>query len=1103
MVELPKFEHIKKVIILGSGGIRIGQAAEFDYSGSQALKALKEEGIKTVLVNPNVATIQTCLEMADKVYLEPVTPDIVAKVIERERPDGILLGFGGQTALNVGVKLYEEGILEKYGVEVLGSSIETIRKSEDRDLFKKCMLGAGIPVPRSEAVYSIEEALRIAKDIGYPVIVRVAYALGGAGSGVAYNPEQLERIVRKGLKVSMTHQVLIEEYLEGWKEVEYEIVRDRKDNCIAVAALENFDPMGVHTGDSIVVAPTQTLTNREYHILRSAGIRAVKALGVVGECNIQFALNPHSERYVAIEVNPRMSRSSALASKATGYPLAYIAAKLAIGYTLPELINKVTGVTIADFEPALDYVVVKMPRWDFQKFHRVKRVVGTQMKSVGEAMAIGRCFEEALQKAIRSLEIGRAGLIDERYPCELADEELERALKNPTDERVFHITEAFVRGWSVDKVYELTRIDRWFLYRIKNIVDMWKLLKRVKPEKLDRKKLKALLREAKRLGFSDQQIAQAWKVTDDYVRRLRHKLGVLPVVKQIDTMAAEWPAKTNYLYVTYGGSEDDIKFSEKKKKVLVLGAGPNRIGSSVEFDWCTMNCVWGLKEEGVEEVIVLNCNPETVSTDYDMSDKLYFDEITLERVLDIVEKENPIGVVVSVGGQTPNNLALKLAMRGVKLLGTPAESIDNAEDRAKFSALLDKLGIPQPPWESFTSIREAEKFAEKVGYPVIVRPSYVLSGAAMRVARNSQELKKYLSYSARVSPEHPVVISKFLEGAKEVEVDGVSDGEEVYIGSVIEHIEPAGVHSGDSTMIIPPQFLPREVEEKIREYARRIALTLRIKGPFNIQFMVHNGTVYVIECNLRASRTMPFVSKVTGVNLIRLASKVMLGKKLREVLPSNFKSHGVVGVKMAMFSFRRLDGADPVPSVEMVSTGEVACIARSFYEALLKAFIATEQDIPKPPFTALLIVENDEGEKCAREILRELNGVCDKLYVMYKAGDHPTRNHLPASLCYLGECTPSNDDKDSEGDSKPPLIILSPNIEEVKHKIMRGEIKLIIDPLKPGCNSSHGYELRRVAVDMGVPLLTVKETAIHLLKAFKHVNREKLPVISLNDIYFH
>ncbi|MEM2876330.1 MAG: carbamoyl-phosphate synthase (glutamine-hydrolyzing) large subunit, partial [Candidatus Bathyarchaeia archaeon] len=842
---MPRFETVDKVLVIGSGGIVIAQAAEFDYSGSQALKALREEGIETVLVNPNVATIQTSMRMADRVYLEPCTPEFVSQILMKERPDGILLGFGGQTALNVGVQLARSGVLEELDVKVLGTSIRSIEVTEDRLLFKRAMEDSGVPIPPSDAAYSVDEALEIAERVGYPVIVRTAFMLGGGGSGKAYDKGELKEIVGKALEWSIERQVLIERYLENWKEIEYEVMRDYADNTITIAALENFDPLGIHTGDSIVVAPTQTLTNEEYQLLRDASIRVIRGVEVVGECNIQFGRDPNSEDYVAIEVNPRMSRSSALASKATGYPLAYIAAKLAIGYTLPELLNKATGVTTACFEPALDYVVVKIPRWDFQKFPGpVDRHLGSMMKSVGEVMSVARSFEEALQKAVRELEIGKAGLVgnaDDDLPEPL--ERLREEIKNPTDERLFKIAKALKMGLSVDEISKLSGVDRWFIYKIKNIVDMEKRLRGLKFSE-DDESLARCIAEAKRLGFSDKQIALYLNVDEFKVRNFRKKHSIIPSFKIIDTMAAEWPSKTNYCYVTYGDNEDDVDFKTRKSKVLVLGAGCIRIGSSVEFDYCTMHTAWSMKEEGIDEVIVVNNNPETVSTDYDMSDKLYFEEITLERVLDIIDKENPMGVVVSVGGQTPNNLALPLARLGVNLLGTSAESIDTAEDRSKFSALLDELRIPQPIWSSHKSLEDALLFSKKIGYPVLVRPSYVLSGAAMRVARREEELKDYLQLATSVSQEHPVVISKFFEDAKEVEVDAVSDGKHILIGAILEHVELAGTHSGDAIMVIPPQTLPVSVTSRIEYYTRVLANKLKIKGPFNIQYIVKNGEVY-------------------------------------------------------------------------------------------------------------------------------------------------------------------------------------------------------------------------------------------------------------------
>jgi len=1082
---MPRFEWVKKVLVLGSGAIKIGEAAEFDYSGSQCLKALREEGIETVLVNPNIATIQTDPRLAGRVYLLPVTPRYVEKVIERERPDGILLGFGGQTALNCGVQLAKIGILDKYGVKVLGTSIETIERASNRELFRRTMMDAGVPVPESRSASSVEEALEVAEEIGYPVMVRVAYTLGGKGTGVAYNGRELKEIVSRALVHSLIRQVLIEEWIGHWKEVEYEVMRDYKDNCITVCNMENFDPMGVHTGDSIVVAPSQTLTNREYHILRSASIRAVRALGVVGECNIQWALHPRSEEYRAIEVNPRMSRSSALASKATGYPLAYIAAKLAIGYTLPELINKVTGITTACFEPALDYIVVKIPRWDLKKFRNADRHIGTQMKSVGEVMAIGRTFEEALQKAVRMLDIGKIGLVgnsdeDEPEPIEV----IKDCLMNPTDERLFKIVKAMKMGVSIEEIYRLSGIDPWFLYKIKNILNMEERLKKIK---LSDKGAAEVIREAKRLGFSDAQIAKYLRVSEEDVRRFRKAHGIIPVVKQIDTLAAEWPAKTNYLYLTYNGDEDDISFDNEKRKVIVLGAGVFRIGSSVEFDWSCVNTVWALKKYGIDEAIVINYNPETVSTDYDISDKLYFEEITFERVLDIYEKENPLGVIVSVGGQIPNNIALKLSGAGVRILGTSSESIDAAEDRSKFSALLDKLGIPQPKWSKLTTIDEAEKFAEEIGYPVLVRPSYVLSGEAMRVAHNREELRSYLELAARVSKEHPVVISKFIEGAKEVEVDGVSDGEDVLIGAVIEHIEQAGVHSGDAVMCIPPQTLSSDVIKKIEDYTYKIARALYIKGPFNIQFLVKNREVMVIECNLRASRSLPYVSKSRGVHLIDIAAGVFLGKSLKEIGILELPPMPYVAVKVPQFSFMRLTGADPVLGVEMVSTGEAACIGENFADALMKALESVEFTFPDGGGAALITVGGREMKDKIIPLARSLSEIGFKIYATEHTADALYKAGLKdVTVLY----------KVSETSRKPNII----------DYLVQRKIDLVInipagnpDGVSPDVLKDE-YIIRRLAVEYNVPIVTTLELASAIVKVLKYRgNNNEVIIRSLNE----
>jgi len=1030
---MPKLEGIRKVLILGSGAIKIGEAGEFDYSGAQAIKALREEGIKVVLVNPNVATIQTDEKFVDKAYFLPITPEFVKKVIEEERPDGILLTFGGQTALNCGVELYEAGVLEKYGVKVLGTNVEAIEKASNREKFREIMIKNGIPVPKSGKANSVEEAIKVAEEIGYPVMIRVAYTLGGQGSGVAYNRKDLEEIVSRGLAHSRIKQVLIEEYLGKWKEVEYEVMRDCEDNCVIVCNMENFDPMGIHTGDSIVVAPSQTLTNREYHLLRITGFKVVRALGIIGECNIQYALDPKSEEFRVIEVNPRLSRSSALASKATGYPIAYIAAKLALGYTLPELINKVTGITTACFEPSLDYVVVKIPRWDFQKFSMVSRRIGTQMKSVGEVMAIGRKFEEALQKAVRMLDIGRELTDTEELSDDL--ERIKEELEKPTDQRLFYIVKALEKGIDVEEINELTGIDKWFLYKIKGLVEVEKNLK-----KLD----KEILRKMKMLGFSDKRIGKILGIEESKIREMRKRFGIFPFVKQIDTLAAEWPARTNYLYLTYNGEEDDIEFSDKKK-VVVLGSGCYRIGSSVEFDWCCVNMAWALKNYA-EEVIMINYNPETVSTDFDVLDKLYFEELTLERVLDIVEKEKPLGVVLSVGGQIPNNLALKLRMENVRILGTDAESIDKAEDRAKFSSLLSKLRIPQPEWCKAESTEKAKEFARDVGYPVLIRPSYVLSGSAMKVAFDEKELENYLKIATKVSKESPVVVSKFIRGAKEVEVDGVCDGNNVFIGAIIEHIESAGVHSGDATMSIPALTLSEDIKRKVRTYAKNIARELRIVGPFNVQFLVKDGEVFVIECNLRASRSMPFVSKTIGINLMELAAKAIMGEEISD----GEKIIKRYGVKSPQFSFMRLDGADPLTGVEMVSTGEVACFDSTFENAFINSLIASGLSIPKPGDKILLLSSDSFMLDTARILANKGFKILTTEYV-YKT----LKNSLNVSFIK----------------------------EDIVEYLAKKEVRLMINI--PPKQDSFEYFLRRKAVEFGIPVITNFELMKRVLEVIK------------------
>ena len=1064
---MPKFNWIKKVLVLGSGAIKIGEAAEFDYSGSQCLKALREEGIETVLINPNIATIQTDPRLAGKVYLLPVTPEFVEEVIAKELPDAIMLSFGGQTALNCGVQLAQKGTLDKYGVKVLGTPIKTIEDTEDRELFRQSMLKAGVSIAKSKSASTLEDSIEVGREIGYPVIIRVAYTLGGKGSGVAHNEEELIDIVSKALGQSMISQVLIEEYLGHWKEVEYEVMRDYDDNCIIVCNMENFDPMGVHTGDSIVVAPSQTLSNREYHILRSASINAIRSLGVIGECNIQWALDKESEEIRAIEVNARLSRSSALASKATGYPIAYIAAKLCIGYTLPELQNKVTHVTTACFEPALDYLVVKYPRWDLQKFRNVDRHIGPQMKSVGEVMGIGRCFEEALQKAVRMLDIGEFGLVcnaEEDDPEPL--EKIKDVLANPTDLRLYTIVKALKQGMSIPEIYELSGVDPFFLHKIKNVIDMQNKLETISQQDSD---FLDTLREAKRIGFSDLQIGIC-RGTDQFtIRKLRKDANIVPAVKQIDTLAAEWPAKTNYLYLTYGGDEDDIQFSSVSKKVIVLGAGVFRIGSSVEFDWCGVNTIWALKKNGIQEAIMINYNPETVSTDYDMSDKLYFEELTLERILDIYDKEHPYGVIASVGGQIPNNLALKLSTAGVNLLGTTGESIDKAEDRVKFSALLDTLKIPQPEWRDLSTTKDLKTFASQVGYPVLIRPSYVLSGSAMRVAYTESELEDYLKLAAKVSRDHPAVISKFIENAKEVEVDGVYDGEDNIIGAIVEHVENAGVHSGDATMGIPALTLDSDVLRTVKDYTHKIVEALQIRGPYNIQYLVKDGVTYVIECNLRASRSMPYVSKTRGVNMIELATLAMLGKKFSDSGFVDLPEISHVGVKVPQFSFMRLSGADPVLGVEMLSTGEVACLGENFTDALSKALQSAEFKMPPQGGSVLITVGGKELKEKVVPIGRSLRNMGFKIYA--------TR-HTAEALQDAGVNSISVLRKVREKGQKPNIV----------DYLQEGKINLVINIPMPNHLATFAevledeYTIRRLAIEFNIPVVTNLQLATALTK---------------------
>ena len=1039
----------KKVLILGSGAIRIGQAGEFDYSGSQSIKALKEEGIKTVLVNPNIATIQTSDYLADKVYFLPLNAFFVEEVIKREKPDGVLLAFGGQTALNVGVELAEGGVFKKYDIEVLGTPIEAILDTEDRDLFVKKIKEINLKVPTSKAVTSVEEAVKVAEEIGYPVMCRIAYALGGLGSGAANTKKQLIELTKKAF--SFTKQILIEEYFGGWKELEYEVVRDQYDNCIVVCSMENVDPMGIHTGESIVVAPVQTLTASENFKLRAISIKVIRRLGIVGECNIQFALDPKSEDYRIIEVNARLSRSSALASKATGYPLAFIASKLALGYSLTEVKNIITGETSTCFEPALDYIVVKYPRWDLQKFRKVSLSLGSEMKSVGEVMAIARSYEEAIQKAIRMLDVGMNGLV-----CnDLEFNNLEKELREPTDKRMFAIVEAIRRKYSINKIYQLSKVNPWFLYKIRNIIEIEKKLKRCNLKTLT----SSLLKEAKEKGFSDQQIAILVKSNSPAVRKKRKKLNIVPYVKQIDTLAAEYPAKTNYLYLTYNASENDLTFKEKNQ-VIVLGGGPYRIGSSVEFDWCCVNSVATLRNLKYN-TIMINYNPETVSTDYDICDKLYFDELTFERVLDICEKENPLGVIVSMGGQIPNNLALPLHKAGIPICGTSPLDIDNAEDRHKFSQLLDRLEVDQPEWKELTSIEAAEKFADKVGYPVLIRPSYVLSGAAMSIALSKNELKKYLKKASEVGKEHPVVISKFITGAKEIEIDAVAKRGDLYCYAISEHVENAGVHSGDATMVLPPQRTYLETMRRIKTIAKKIAKSLNITGPFNIQFIAKDNDVKVIECNLRASRSFPFVSKVFKINFVDLATKVIMGKRVPHIDRSSFDLD-YVGVKAPQFSFTRLKGSDPILGVEMASTGEVACLGDDFNEAFLKSFISVGFNLPKK--TILLSTGPIDHKAEFLESTRMLDKMGYKFYATKGTADFMKANGVKAEVLYW------------------PLENKEPNTLSY---IANGKIDLVINIPKniEKEELDNDYLIRRKAVDFDVPLITNLQLAKRFVEA--------------------
>ena len=1061
---MPKNESLKKILVLGSGAIKIGEAGEFDYSGSQCLKAIHEDGLKSVLINPNIATIQTDTRFADQVYLLPVNPEYVESIIEKERPDGIMLAYGGQTALNCGVMLEESGILQKYGVNVLGTSIKGIQKTEDRQLFKDSMRESQVPILNSKTVTNFEDAKKAAKELSYPVIIRVAYTLGGRGGGIAHNEIELHEIVERGIRASIVGQVLIEEYVGHWKQIEYEVMQDYDGNNIIVCNMENILSMKAHTGDNIVVAPSQTIDNHEYHMLRSAALRATKNVGIVGECNIQYALEPNSDKYVAIEINPRLSRSSALASKATGYPLAYMSAKIGLGYNLSELVNRITQSTTACFEPSLDYIVCKHPRWDFEKFELVNRKLGPAMKSVGEVMAIGRTFEESLQKSIRMLDIGNDGLVLNRVNGKTYNEEqIENKLTFHDDHILYHVAIALKMGISVEQIYKLSTINPWFIEKIKNIVDIESKLK-------DSELGESLLWEAKKMGFSDKQIARAKDKTPDEVRDLRKKLGVLPSVKQIDTLSAEWPAVTNYLYLTYGGHSHDIEIPSDEKGIVVLGAGPYRIGSSVEFDWGTVNMVWGLQENGEKNISVVNCNPETVSTDYDICTRLYFEELTQERILDITEFENPKGIITCVGGQTANNLTLGLAEHGVNILGTSAFDVDRAENRSKFSAELDKLHIQQPRWQAFTNINEAKNFAQEVGFPVIVRPSYVLSGAAMKVVWSETELKIYVKAAADVSPDHPVVISKFMLNSLEVDVDGISNGKQVIIGAIVEHIDSAGVHSGDAMMCIPPWRLSNKIIETINEYTKKIALTFNIKGPFNLQYLVHDDHVYVIELNIRASRSMPFVSKLVKMNLISLASKAILDKPLPKIPENKWQKIHNYGIKVPQFSFMQLQGADISLGVEMQSTGEAACFGNSFHDALAKGLISVGYNLPVKG-TALVTVGGDQNKQKLVASIAKLKHLGFKILATEHTAEFFEEKIGQVEIVY----------KISEPERKP-------NISDLLYE---RKIDFIINiPSTITLEKYVGmlddeYQIRRKSLELGIPVLTTLELADSFVKTLE------------------
>lgn len=1070
-------KRYNKVLLLGSGALKIGEAGEFDYSGSQALKALKEENVKTVLINPNIATVQTSEGVADRVYFLPVTPEFVERVIEKERPDGIFLSFGGQTALNCGVALYKSGVLKKYNIEVLGTPVQAIIDTEDREIFNQKLSEINVNYIKSEAVTDINHALHAANELGYPVIVRAAYALGGLGSGFCNNDEELKLLVEKAF--SYSPQVLVEKSLKGWKEIEYEVVRDKYDNCITVCNMENFDPLGIHTGESIVVAPSQTLTNREYYKLRELAIRIIRHIGIVGECNVQYAFDPESEDYRVIEVNARLSRSSALASKATGYPLAFIAAKLGMGYALPELKNNVTKETSAFFEPALDYIVCKIPRWDLGKFQGVSHQLGSSMKSVGEIMAIGRNFEEAIQKGLRMIGQGMHGFVANK---DLSSDNLDEALSKPTDKRIFYIAQALHEGYDIQKVHNLTKIDLWFLQKLQHIVDNeYELQKYNSLESVPDE----LLLYTKKLGFSDFQIARlVTKCNNDQiddevinVRNYRKSRGIVPVVKQIDTLAAEYPAQTNYLYITYNGVGNDVKYLGDRRSVVVLGSGAYRIGSSVEFDWCGVNALNTIRKEGYRSVMI-NYNPETVSTDYDMCDRLYFDELSYERVMDILDLENPMGVIVSTGGQIPNNLAVKLSTSGVRILGTQADDIDNAEDRHKFSSLMDELGVDQPRWQELTTMNDVNAFVDKIGYPVLVRPSYVLSGAAMNVCYNSSQLENFLQLAANVSQKHPVVISEFMERCKEIEIDAVAQNGEIMVYAISEHIEYAGVHSGDATTQFPPQKIYVETVRRIKQIAKKIAKALNISGPFNIQFLAKNNEIKVIECNLRSSRSFPFVSKVLKINFIELATKIMLGIPVNKPEKSAFDLD-YVGIKSSQFSYQRLQQADPVHGVDMASTGEVGCIGDDFSEALLKSLLSVGYRIPKKN---VMISSGATKEKV--DLLDACKMLINNGFKIYATGG----THRFLSENGVDSVMVGWPDEDK-------------NVLNVMEMISQKKFDLVINIPKDTTHRelTNGYAIRRGAIDFNIPLITNARLASAFIRACCEKKIEDIQIKSWNE----